>query len=170
MTEYLFSVGLKSLILLVQNSGEEAGEEAREEAGKAESPTAKPTTKGITQHQLQVVLRSFPIKDLKVPSITSGDCERMSGRDPEFKALYEKLKERNRRKCQNQGCKGAEKKCSYCRNPAILARKTMFAALRSLQAQLRKNQECGPAKAAKEKKKEDQAEREEPEENEEDDE
>jgi hypothetical protein len=53
---------------------------------------------------------------------------------------------------------------------AILVRKTMFAALRSLQSQLKRNQESGPAKAAEETKKEDEAEREEPEENKEDDE
>jgi hypothetical protein len=53
-------------------------------------------------------------------------------------------------------------------HPAILERKMMFAALRSLQSQLRRNQESGPAKAAEEMKKEDVAEREEPEENKED--
>ncbi len=168
MTKYLFSEAVKSLLLLVQSSGEE-------EAGKEEeSPTSKPTMKGITRQQLQVVLRCFPMEGLKVPSVTSGDCEKMSGTDPEFKALYEALKRRNLRKCENQGCKGSEGKCQFCRNPAILARKTMFAALRSHLYQLRKNQESGPAngpaKAADEEKNEDEDEREEPEEKEEDDE
>ncbi len=164
MKKYLFSETVKSLILLVQSSGEE-------EAGKEEEcPTSKPTTKGLTHQQLRVVLRCFPMEGSKVPSVTSGDCEKMSRTDPEFKALYKALRRRNLRKCENQGCKGSKGKCQFCRNPAILTRKTMIAALRSHLYQLRKNQESGPAKAADEEKNEDEDEREEPEEKEEDDE
>jgi hypothetical protein len=105
VTKYLFSEAVKSLILLVQSSGEE---EARKEE---ESLTSKPTTNGITHQQLQVVLRCFLMEGSKVPLVTSGDCKKMSGADPEFKALNEALKRRNLRKCENQGCKGSEGKC-----------------------------------------------------------
>jgi hypothetical protein len=92
-------------------------QEKKPEKRRAQLPT--PPQKALPISSCKSWSSAFP--GSKVPSITSGNCEKMSGTDPDFKALYEALKQRNPRKCENQGCKGSRKKgaCSAGIRPSL---------------------------------------------------
>jgi hypothetical protein len=121
------------------SSGDEQNETDDDEKEEVDD-TVNPKAKGLNAVQLQLVLKYFPMKGVKASSVTATGCDRAAKTDQAFKALYQALQQCIRAKCGDQTCKSGGRKCTYCHNPPLLARKTMAYALRSYSNKLKKSE------------------------------